>query len=170
MRWQVKAQETSIDTTVQFGSGQVQWIDTDATFPAQSVSTFYPPAALLSATGQAQLHTARFSVGQKGIEGSGEIVWKNAGSGLSSVQPLGDYRLEVTGDGKAANLKLTTVSGPLALGCQGKWQLQNGQLQINGTAVPRERATELEPLLKLLGPDVGNGRRALALAMRLSIQ
>jgi len=53
---------------------------------------------------------------------------------------------------------------------QGKWQPQDGQLQLNGTAFPRERASELEPLLKLLGPDVGNGRHALALAMRLSIQ
>jgi hypothetical protein len=170
MRWLVKAQETTIDTTVQFGSGQMQWIDTDATFPAQSVSTFYPPAALLSPKGQAQLHTARFSVGQKGIEGSGEIVWKNAGSSLSSVQPLGDYHLEVTGNGKAANLKLTTPRGALELNGQGKWQPQDGQLQLNGTAFPRERASELEPLLKLLGPDVGNGRRALALAMRLSVQ
>ena len=170
MHWLVKAQETNIDTTVQFGSGQVQWIDTDATFPAQSVSELYPPAALLSPKGQARLHTARFSIGQKGIEGSGEIVWQNAGSGLSSVQPLGDYRLEIIGDGNAANLKLATVSGPLALDGQGKWQLQDGQLQVNVTVVPREHATELEPLLKLLGPDLGNGRRALALAMRLSIR
>jgi general secretion pathway protein N len=170
MRWQAKTQETNIDTTVQFGSGQVQWIDTDATFPAQSVSTLYPPAALLSPKGQARLHTAKFSVGQKGIEGKGEIVWQNAGSGLSGVQPLGDYRLEIIGGGNTANLKLTTVSGPLALDGQGKWQLQDGQLQINGTAVPREQTTELEPLLKLMGPDLGNGRRALALVMRLPVR
>jgi general secretion pathway protein N len=170
MHWLVKTLETNIDTTVQFGSGQVHWIDTDATFPAQSVSQIYSPASLLSPKGQVRLHTTRLSIGQKGIEGSGEIVWQNAGSSLSSVQPLGDYRLEIIGGGNAANLKLTTVSGPLALDGQGKWQLQDGQLQINGTAVPRERATELEPLLSLLGPDLGNGRRALALAMRLPIR
>jgi hypothetical protein len=32
-----------------------------------------------------------------------------AGSSLSNVQPLGDYRLDITGAGKAANLKLTTL-------------------------------------------------------------
>ena len=169
MHWLVKAQDTNIDATVQFGPGQTQWVDTDASFPAQSVSTFYPAATLILPKGLVRLHTARFSIGQKGIEGSGEIFWQNAGSSLSSVQPLGDYRLEIIGDGNAANLKLTTVSGPLALDGQGKWQLQDGQLQINGTAFARERASELDPLLKLLGPDQGNGRRALTLATRLSI-
>jgi hypothetical protein len=73
------------------------------------------------------------------------------------------------GNGKAANLKLTTLRGALELNGQGKWQIQGGQLQINGTAIPRERASELDPFLKLLGPDLGNGRRSLTVDMRLSI-
>ncbi len=170
MRWRIKAQDTNVDATIQFGSGQMQWLGTDIVVPAQLVGKLYPPAALLAPRGQVRLRTGGLSIGPKRLEGSGEIVWQNAGSGLSGVQPLGDYRLEITADGNVANLKLTTAGGPLALDGQGKWQFQDGQLQINGTAVPRERATELEPLLRLMGPDLGNGRRALILAMRLPIQ
>jgi len=169
MHWQASAQDTSIDTTLRLGFGQTQLIDTDISFPAQSVSNFYPAATLLSPKGQVRVHTAKFTIDENGIEGNGEILWQNAGSDLSSVQPLGDYRLEITGEGKAANLKLATSRGALDLSGHGKWQLQGGQLQINGTAIPREHVSELDPLLKLLGPDQGDGRRPLLLALRLSL-
>lgn len=169
MHWRAATQDTSVDTTVKLSPGQILLADTDASFPAQSVSTLYPPAALISPAGQVRLHVPRFSIGRHGIEGGAEILWQNAGSSLSSVQPLGDYRLEITGAGNFANLKLTTTGGPLELNGQGKWEFQSGQLQVNGTAVPRERAGELDPLLKLLGPDQGNGRRALKLTTRLPI-
>ena len=163
MHWLVKAQDTNIDATVQFCPGQTQWVDTDASFPAQSVSTFYPAATLILPKGLVRLHTARFSIGQKGIEGSGEIFWQNAGSSLSSVQPLGDYRLEIAGAEKNAKLKLTTLRGDLEFTGQGQWQPQTGQVQINGSAMPRARAGELESLLRMIGDDQGGGRRALTI-------
>jgi hypothetical protein len=169
IHWQTSTPDTSIDTTFRLGFGQVQLVDTDIAFPAQSISSFYPAATLFSPKGQVRVHTDKLSIDESGIEGTGEIHWQNAGSSLSSVQPLGDYRLEITGGGKATNLKLTTTSGALELNGQGKWQIQDGQLQIIGTAVPRERASELDPLLKLLGPDQGNGHRSLIINTRLSI-
>jgi general secretion pathway protein N len=167
MRWQTSTQDTSINTTLHFCFGQTQLVDTDIAFPAQSVSSFYPAAALLSPKGQVRVHTANLSIDQNGIEGSGEILWQNAGSTLSGVQPLGDYRLEITGEGKTVNLKMSTTRGALWLSGQGKWQVQGGQLQLNGSAVPRERAGELEPLLRLLGEDQGSGKRPLTLNARL---
>jgi general secretion pathway protein N len=161
--------ERQIKTTLGIAKGSLSIKDTDAAFPATFINQLYPPSTLISPQGQVRLRTSSLVFSQQNLEGSAMLEWQNAGSSLSSVQPLGDYRLEITGGGNAANLKLTTVSGPLALDGQGKWQIQDGQLQINGTAVPRERAVELEPLLILLGPDQGNGRRALTLAMRLPI-
>jgi hypothetical protein len=41
--------------------------------------------------------------------------------------------------------------------------LASGQLQLTGSATPRERVSELEPLLKLIGEDMGNSKRQLML-------
>lgn len=59
-----------------------------------------------------------------GMEGEADIQWQGAGSSLATVQPLGDYRLKITGAGKTANLKLSTVHGALELTGQGQWQIQ----------------------------------------------
>jgi ABC-type cobalt transport system substrate-binding protein len=83
------------------------------------------------------------------------------------VQPLGDYRLEITGAEKNANLKLTTLRGDLEFTGQGQWQPQSGQVQINGSALPRARAGELESLLGMIGADQGSGKRALTINTRL---
>ena len=161
MHWRAGGQDASINTTLRLGFGQTQLVDTDITFPAQSVSTFYPTATLLSPKGQIRVYTAKLSIDQNGIEGNGEILWRNAGSALSSVQPLGDYRLELVGAGETTTFRLSTSQGTLALTGQGQWQASTGQIQFTGSATPRERAAELESLLKLLGDDRGNGQRTL---------
>lgn len=163
MNWQANAQDSNINTTIRMGSGQAELLDTEAVFPAQSISNFYPAATLISPQGQVRLHIDKLTVDQNGMTGVGDIQWQGAGSSLTTVQPLGDYRLEINSAGKNANLKLTTVSGDLNLTGQGQWQLQTGQIQLTGIAMPRGRAAELEPLLKLFGQDQGNGKRALAL-------
>jgi general secretion pathway protein N len=157
------AQDTSIDTTVRMGLGRFHLAGTAVSLPAQSVAAFYPPASLISPKGQVRINADRLSFDQNGLGGAGVILWQNAASSLSPVEPLGDYRLDVTGEGKTANLKLATSRGALELSGQGKWQIQNGQLQMNGTAMPRERASELEPLLTLMGNDQGAGRRNFSL-------
>lgn len=157
--WQADAPDMHINTTLRISPGKVTLLDTDAGFPAQSVDEFYPPAALISPQGTVQFHIPGFAIGRDGITGSADVQWQNAGSSLTTIQPLGDYRLEIIGAGKSVDLKLSTLRGALELSGQGQWQPPNGQFKLSGFATPRERAGELEPLLKLLGSDEGGGRR-----------
>lgn len=161
MNWRSNTEDTRLDTTIRLSSGKVALLDTEAAFPAQSVGTFYPPAALISPQGQVRLHIDKLTMDHNGMTGGGDIQWQAAGSSLTTVQPLGDYRLEITGAGKTANLKLSTLRGALDLTGQGQWQFTTGQIQFNGHATPHERTPELEPLLKLLGDDQGGGKRSL---------
>lgn len=160
--WRIDAPDARINTTVQLSSGKVAILDTEAGLPAASVSSFYSPAALVSPQGRMLLHVPRLAIDRAGITGEGDIQWQNAGSSLTTVQPLGDYHLEITGAGKTANLKLTTVRGDLELTGQGQWQLTNGQIQLKGSAAARAHPEELEPLLKLMGDDQGNGKRTFS--------
>jgi general secretion pathway protein N len=166
-RWNIESSDGRAQSILRISASQIHLLETQVTFPAQTISTFYSPASLISPQGQVQLRTDKLAIGKGTLEGNVEVLWNGAGSSLTPVQPLGNYRLEITGAGKTAALKLSTSQGALDLTGQGQWQIQTGQLQLTGTATPLERAAELEPLLKLIGQDQGNGKRALILNTRL---
>jgi hypothetical protein len=142
--------------------------DTDAVFPVTLISQLYPAAGMIGPTGKVRLRTVDLALSPQALRGNATLEWLDAGSTLSTVRPLGDYQIDITGMGKTANLKLTTPHGALALAGQGQWQLATGQLQFNGTATPREQTTEMKPFLEWLGADQGDGRRALSLNITLA--
>lgn len=63
---------------------------------------------------------------------------------------------------------LAPLHGELELTAQGQWQWQpqTKQIRINGSAVPRARAGELESLLNMIGTEQGDGRHALSINTR----
>jgi general secretion pathway protein N len=170
LNWQSQKPDTLINTTVRMSSGQLILLETNLVFPAQLSSSLIPAAKLLSPTGQVRLQTDRLAMDRNnGMSGGGDIQWQAAGSALSPVRPLGDYRLEVVGAGKIANLKLTTTRGALELSGQGQWQTTTGKIQFNGTVTPRDRVDDLESLLSLLGENQGGGKRLFTMNTQLPI-
>jgi len=137
--------------------------DVAARFPAQLVGVFYSPAALAGPAGQVHVDAKRFTLGSRTVSGSAVVQWQQAASSLSSVRPLGDYRLYLDGHGRSAALRLQTLSGSLALNGSGSWDPASGRVQFSGMAKPVDHAADLEPLLRLFGPDRGNGMRTLNL-------
>lgn len=123
------------------------------------------PAALLAALG-APFNTVRpggalgfrwtdveFTGGV--FAGELQIDWNEAQSALSTVAPLGSYRLRVTGAGDAARLQLDTLRGPLRL--QGSGTVKSGRVSFKGqaSADPPMRPA-LIGLMGVLGPRVGD--------------
>jgi general secretion pathway protein N len=137
--------------------------DTETEFSAPFIARIYLPLSLINPQGKVRINAENLALSPDRMEGAATLEWLNAGSSLSSVQPLGDYRLDIVGAEKNANLKLTTLRGDLEFAGQGQWQLDTGLAQINGSAIPRARAGELESLLNMIGPDQGGGRRALTI-------
>jgi hypothetical protein len=164
---QASHQDKRLKTSLGLGHNSFLLKDTEAELPAAFVAQLYTPLSLISPQGKVRISAEGLTFSPGKVEGAAALEWLNAGSGLSGVQPLGDYRLDITGAEKIASLKLATLRGDLEFTGQGSWQLQTGQVQINGSALPRARAGELESLLTMMGPDQGNGRRALNINTRL---
>ncbi len=142
--------------------------DVSANFPADVAGKLFPGVGVFSPKGQIHFNTGTLRIERNGMYGTADIQWREAGSELSSVQPLGDYRLDIRGEGKIAHLKLATLHGDLLLNGQGRWEIGNdGKFQFVGNAKPRARRLDLEPLLMLLGRDQGGGQRPLILNGRL---
>ena len=170
LNWQSQKPDTHINTTVRMSSGQLILLETNLVFPAQLSSSLIPAAKLLSPTGQVRLQTDRLAMDRNnGMSGGGDIQWQTAGSALSPVRPLGDYRLLISGAGNVADLKLSTLRGALELTGQGQWQIASGAIRFSGSATPRESISELEPLLKLMGENQGGGRRTFSINGKLPL-
>lgn len=123
------------------------------------------PAAILSALG-APFNTIRpggilglrwTDVEIKGgvLAGNLQIDWREAQSALSTVAPLGNYRLQITGAGDAARLQLDTLSGPLRL--QGSGTLKGGRVSFKGLASAEpDMRPALNGLIGVLGSRSGD--------------
>jgi general secretion pathway protein N len=164
---QTNNQDRKIRATLRLARNSFLLRDTEAEFSAPFAAQLYSPLSLISPQGKVRISAEGLTLLPDRMEGAATLEWLNAGSSLSSIQPLGDYRLDITGAEKNANLKLTTLRGDLEFTGQGQWQPQTGQVQINGSAVARVRAGELESLLNMIGTDQGGGKRALNLNARL---
>ena len=123
------------------------------------------PAAILAALG-APFNTVRPGgvlglrwtdvVIESGVlAGDLQIDWREAQSSLSTVAPLGSYRLRITGTGDTARLQLDTLSGPLRL--QGSGTVKGGRVSFKGLASAEpDMRPALIGLIGVLGPRVGD--------------
>lgn len=136
--------------------------DLEAAAPAGFAARVYAPVSLFAPTGQVRLVCPELEISRNSMHGTAILTWENAGGRFTGEAPLGDYRLELAANGETAALTLRTLRGDLDLSGAGEWRLEGaeGRLRFSGSAVPRTRRGELEPLLATLGPDLGGGRRA----------
>lgn len=155
---------------VQRGPGRLALEDLNATVPGQLAGVFYAPALFFAPTGTIELRSANLSLARNGITGEAQALWRGAGGRFTGSTSLGDYRIDLSGQGERATIRLSTVRGDLALNGQGEWRVAgNGELRFAGSARPQGDAARLEPLLRALGPDRGGGRRDLRLETRLPL-
>lgn len=117
-------------------------------------SAFLKPAQF---SGSLKIQSDRLSVSGQDLEGSATIHWTDAGSALSSINPLGNYQINLVSDVKGLAIALSTTSGVLQLDGQGNWSASQG-LQFHGKARAADDQQEpLAELLQHLGPEVSPG-------------
>ncbi|MEJ6021076.1 type II secretion system protein N [Ramlibacter sp. PS4R-6] len=139
---------------VDVADGRSQW-------PAALLAGLGTPWNTLQLDGDLQLATQGLSVewaeGRLALAGRAELVAQRMASRLSTLRPMGSYRMTVSG-GATPNLQLETLDGALQLSGTGQWV--GSRLHFNGvaTAAPgREEA--LANLLNIIGRR--NGARSI---------
>jgi hypothetical protein len=91
------------------------------------------------------------------LAGEAELVWLGAGTRLLPGKALGDYRLGLSLADQDLKLALTTLSGAVNLQGDGLWRIgQRPRLNFVARPAP-ELAKSLEPMLRMLGRDQGDG-------------
>lgn len=146
----VRAQWRLAGLRVQVGDGASHW-------PAAVLAGLGTPWNTLQLDGEVTLATRGLSVewveGRPRIEGSAELVAQRVASRLSTLRPMGSYRITLQG-GTQASLRLETLEGSLRLSGAGQWV--GGRLHFRGeaTAVAGSEAA-LANLLNIIGRRSG---------------
>ncbi len=138
-----------------------QW---HTTLPAQVLAVLAPQLRPYQLNGEIELTAESVSFSKSGIAGKATVDWRQAGSGLTDVYPLGDYRILMEGGGRGLSVQLATLSGKLRLSGSGQMEPGRG-LNFNGTAqaAPGEQQDGLSELLHHVGPEVSPGVFSLGL-------
>jgi general secretion pathway protein N len=104
-----------------------------------------------------QLHTQgvrwTHQAGTERLQGNAELQWQHLSTQLSTLRPLGSYRVRLQG-GDTMALTVDTLEGSLRL--QGSGYLQQGRVVFSGeaSAAPDAEAA-LSNLLNVLGQRQG---------------
>ena len=144
------APEARLHASVSLGAGSVRFQNVDANAPAALLGPAVPAVAFAKPEGRVRVLADSFEIGEARVVGAVTVEWLEAG--VLQVQRLGDYRLQITGSGERAALKLATLRGDLRLSGEGEWRAAQPRIvQLRGTAEAAAERKDFEPLLQLLG-------------------
>jgi general secretion pathway protein N len=126
-------------------------------WPAALLAGLGTPWNTLQLDGDLVLSTQGLSVewveGRLALAGRAELQAQRMASRLSTLRPMGSYRITVTG-GATPALQLDTLEGALQLNGSGQWV--GSRLHFNGTATAApEREEALANLLNIIGRRSG---------------
>lgn len=135
------------------------------TLPAQVLSMLAPQLRPYQLVGEIKMSTDSMSFSPEGILGKTSLDWMQAGSGLTDIYPLGDYRIQIEASGQGVSVQLSTLAGKLQL--TGSGQMVPGQqLQFKGTAqaLQGDQHEALTDMLHHMGPETSPGVVSFGLA------
>jgi hypothetical protein len=112
-------------------------------------------AAFAKPEGRLRILADSLEIGPASVRGAATVEWSEASA--MGVTRLGDYRLQITGSGEQAAIKLATLRGDLRVNGDGEWRASQPKVvQLRGVAEISPDRKDLEPLLQLLGGE-GSG-------------
>ncbi len=140
-------------TPAGWGGVQLALSDSQSQWPAGLLAGLGTPWNTVQAQGRLLASTQGLIVqwvqGRLSLAGSLQLDATEISSRLSTLQPMGSYRLTLLG-GAAPTLQLTTLEGRLQLSGQGQWVGQ--RLRFNGAAsASPESVDALSNLLNIIG-------------------
>jgi len=135
---------------LRIGDGQSVW-------PAGLLAGLGTPWNTLQLDGEVRLATQGLSVewaaGRPVVAGRAELVALRVASRLSTLRPMGSYRITLQG-GTPARLQLETLEGSLQLSGSGQWIGSRLRFRGEARATP-DRESALANLLNIIGRRSG---------------
>ena len=161
LQWDDQPPASATEAIISFN--QVELRHVQLNLPARILDEATPMLKPAQLRGQLQVQGEHLIFSKRGIDGAATIDWQQASSAISSLAPLGNYRMAVNAAGDRINIGLSTTSGMLLLEGDGNWLAGRG-LEFRGKAqASAENYTSLKELLHQLGPEISPGVHSFSL-------
>ena len=132
------------------------------TMAAAAIVPLVPLLDFVQPAGTLHIETDDLRIGGNRVDGQAVAEWRGAGTTMSPVRPLGDYRINLTGAPDGMAYDVTTLNGPLRIEGKGSWS-PTGARKFAGTArADPPFQPQLVDLLRLIGREQGQGVFALS--------
>jgi general secretion pathway protein N len=147
----------TIRISPRWGGVRLAVADSQSRWPAALLSGLGTPWNTLQFDGDLLLASQGLSVewveGRLSIAGRADLTAQRLSSRLSTLRPMGSYRITLTG-GETPAVRLDTLEGSLQLSGAGQWV--GSRLHFSGTAsAAPEREAALSNLLNIIGQRSG---------------
>ncbi len=150
-------QPVSVRWRPRWGGGEAAVADTGAQVPAALLAGLGTPWNTLQLEGELALSTQGLTLewteGRLVIAGRAELTAQRVASRLSTLRPMGSYRITVQG-GNVPTLQVATLEGSLQLSGHGQWVGSRLRFTGEASAAP-EREAALANLLNIIGRRSG---------------
>lgn len=151
-------QDVTVRMSPRWGGAHISVGDSQSHWPAALLAGLGTPWNTLQIEGDLQLATQGLSVewvsDRLAISGRAELTAQRLSSRLSTLRPMGSYRITVQG-GATPGLQLSTLDGGLQLSGTGQWV--GSRLHFNGVAsAVSGREGSLDNLLNIIGRRAGS--------------
>ena len=144
-----------------WGGAQLTLADSQSQWPAKLLTGLGTPWNTVQIEGQMNFSSQGleldWNAGRLGVTGQARLDALQLSSRLSTLKPMGSYRVTVTG-GTAPSLQLETLKGSLQLSGTGQWVGAKLRFDGEASAAP-ERLDALSNLLNIIGRR--DGARAI---------
>ncbi len=157
-------QPVRVTVLPQWQGAELRVASVESQWPAGLLTGLGTPWNTLRLDGQLRVLSPGMNVawrsGRSQMDGTASVDALDVSSSLSSLRPLGSYRVELASseEGNTATIKLSTLRGDMLLQGDGRWV--GGRLRFEGDAQAAEgREAALSNLLNILGRR--DGRRSL---------
>nr|WP_283254425.1 type II secretion system protein N [Ramlibacter paludis] len=151
------ASPLGVRARARWGGVDVDVADSVSQWPASVAAGLGTPWNTLQFDGELRLSTQGLSVewveGRPVVSGRAELLALRIASRLSTLRPMGSYRITLQG-GPQATLRLETLDGSLQLTGSGQWVGSRLRFRGEATAAP-EREAALANLLNIIGRRSG---------------
>lgn len=158
LRYSVKVASSGRAFPMSLSLSAIELSGAELVLPADVLGLLLPRLAPLGLAGNLDLKVATLLVTPAQVLGAAGMQWRDAGSALSPIAPLGSYDVSIEARPAGTRMVLRTLDGPLQL--DGDVALVRGaaaQYRVVAKVPPAYRP-QLAPLLALISVERGEGR------------
>lgn len=146
-------QPLELDWRIGWNSRSLRVADGHSQWPASLLVGLGTPWNTMQPEGELSLRTEslqlQWAQGRLSVAGRAELTAGRMASRLTTLRPMGSYRLVLAG-GEVPTLQLSTLDGPLLLSGTGQWVASRLRFSGEASAAP-EREAALANLLNIIG-------------------